>query len=428
MAMFFGGGNNGPSAINGVKFNQSKQGYPIPVAMGQVRADQCLIWMDGLREAKVSQGGKGGGKGGSSYLYSADAITALCNGVVLSIGNVWSGQSWLSTLSGNESITLASVYAPQNAAVLIGDNGVAITNTYSQTYTDYGAPASTVLSGTDYAPMVQVPYGTTLTTGEYSINPASIGTFTLSAAANASGGNTIYTGTITGGTSPYTSGASNGYVGFAFIVKGFTNAANNGTFVCVASSATTLTLQNPSGIAETHAGSAADTGNTYHFSSVDVGRDAIVNYQFSVQNFFNSETDLIPSSGAINVGGQYTPTTDQGVWYYDNGTSIDGTRLTSVSGTPSAAGEYHFSTPATGSSGGAKYTFYTAGGSGGDFDKEVLIKWGYHFRRVFVIRVFESTILNRTSYLSIGTISKSHRNITLTHSVSGGTFQIRKWA
>lgn len=74
---------------------------------------------------------------------------------------------------------------------------------------------------------------------------------TLSAAATASGGNTVYTGTIT-------SGGSSVYAGQFFTVAGFTNAANNGRFLCVASSTTTLTLQNGSGVAETHAGTAKE--------------------------------------------------------------------------------------------------------------------------------------------------------------------------
>lgn len=75
------------------------------------------------------------------------------------------------------------------------------------------------------------------------------GALTLSAAANASGGSTVYTGTITGGTSP-------NYVGQSFVIAGFDLAVNNGTFLCTACSTTTLTLSNPNGVADTHAGTA----------------------------------------------------------------------------------------------------------------------------------------------------------------------------
>lgn len=76
------------------------------------------------------------------------------------------------------------------------------------------------------------------------------GSFTLTAAANASGGATVYTGSIT-------NGGSNGWQGYYFTVAGFTNGANNGTWLCTASSTTTITLANAGGVAETHAGTCA---------------------------------------------------------------------------------------------------------------------------------------------------------------------------
>lgn len=82
---------------------------------------------------------------------------------------------------------------------------------------------------------------------------ATPGTLTLSSVATSSGGNAVYTGTITGG-------ANGAYNGLSFVVSGFTNSVNNGTFVCVASSTTTLTLANPSAVAENHAATAANSG------------------------------------------------------------------------------------------------------------------------------------------------------------------------
>lgn len=77
--------------------------------------------------------------------------------------------------------------------------------------------------------------------------------FALTAAATASGGNTVYTGTIPGGIG----GAPDYYVGYTFDVEGFVaHPVNNGKFKCVASTATTLTLANPAGVAETHAATA----------------------------------------------------------------------------------------------------------------------------------------------------------------------------
>lgn len=74
---------------------------------------------------------------------------------------------------------------------------------------------------------------------------------TLTVAANASGGQTVYTGTFAGG-------ASNALAGQVFIVAGFGTAANNGTYLCTGSSLTTLTLNNAYGVSETHAGTATN--------------------------------------------------------------------------------------------------------------------------------------------------------------------------
>ena len=102
------------------------------------------------------------------------------------------------------------------------------------------------VSGTGYATTFQLNPDIQDVSGA----PYEAGTvFTLSAVANSSGGTAVYTGTITGG-------GSNAFAGYTFVVAGFTTAANNGDFICVASSATTLTLENASAVAETHAATA----------------------------------------------------------------------------------------------------------------------------------------------------------------------------
>ena len=75
------------------------------------------------------------------------------------------------------------------------------------------------------------------------------GALTLTSVAAASGGSAVYTGTITGGTTP-------NYVGQRFVITGFDIAVNNGTFLCTACSTLTLTLSNPLAVADTHAGTA----------------------------------------------------------------------------------------------------------------------------------------------------------------------------
>src|SRR5271157_1662458 len=102
---------------------------------------------------------------------------------------------------------------------------------------------------------------------------------------------TTYIGTITGG-------ANDAFAGASFLVAGFvTHVGNNGTFVCVASTATTLTLANVAGVAEVHAataalqsytqaqdtGDAAPAGNTWTSvaNSNIIGSDYTVSYPFN---------------------------------------------------------------------------------------------------------------------------------------------------
>lgn len=73
------------------------------------------------------------------------------------------------------------------------------------------------------------------------------GTNTVSSVAAASGtlgpggtACTVYTGT-------FTNGGTNAYVGLVLNFSGFGTAANNGTFLCVASTTTTVTMTNPNG-------------------------------------------------------------------------------------------------------------------------------------------------------------------------------------
>jgi hypothetical protein len=77
--------------------------------------------------------------------------------------------------------------------------------------------------------------------------------YTLSAAANASGGNTTYTGTFNGASvlppSPQ--------AGWVVIITGFSHASNNGTFVVqTGSTGTTMVVNNPNGVSESASGSA----------------------------------------------------------------------------------------------------------------------------------------------------------------------------
>jgi hypothetical protein len=71
-----------------------------------------------------------------------------------------------------------------------------------------------------------------------------IGPLTGTAVANASGGSTVYTYSTWGL-------ATSALVGYNFVTSSYAHGANNGTFPCTASTATTVTLTNPSGVSDT---------------------------------------------------------------------------------------------------------------------------------------------------------------------------------
>jgi hypothetical protein len=83
----------------------------------------------------------------------------------------------------------------------------------------------------------------------------------LTAAGNASAGNTTYTGTF-----PVSLLA-----GYPVNITGFVTSANNGLFTIVSCNSTTLVVNNPSGVAETHAGTATFNpwGTTYQQTTND---------------------------------------------------------------------------------------------------------------------------------------------------------------
>lgn len=93
-----------------------------------------------------------------------------------------------------------------------------------------------------------VPDAVYVITVTYQSLPINFAQFSVSVAANASAGNTVYTGVFTPASFPTGSLAS---------ISGFvTHVVNNGTFVVVSCTGSTLTLANPAGVAETVTASA----------------------------------------------------------------------------------------------------------------------------------------------------------------------------
>jgi hypothetical protein len=125
---------------------------------------------------------------------------------------------------------------------------------------------------------------------------SSIGVLTLSAAAAASNGLTVYTGTITGG-------GSNAFAGDTFTIAGFDNAANNGVFIATASTTTTLTLENANGVADTHAATATPEQGTAVYTGTITGGGS---------NAFAGQTFVVAGFTGANNNGTFIATASSG--------------------------------------------------------------------------------------------------------------------
>lgn len=376
-----------PKKVNNIRVTQSSQGQPIPVVMGQAKIQTSILDISPFTEQSVtsSGGGKGlgGGKnGGTAYNIFADIQAALCNGPVIQIGSAWSGESMLATNQTGDSVSITSNYSPSQQVAFTTDNGVSLVQTYSTTYTDYGVPYTNVQNGSTLAPMTAVPYNysetpaqnnASLKTGQYSLQITTLGTFTVTSCGNASAGSTVYTGSFG------TTAASSAVAGYNFTVAGFGNALNNGTFLCTASTSTTITLSNTLGVAETGTATASDLAYVYHFSSADVGSDAIINYQWNFSELEGTDVFLVPAgpgaSGFPNytivLSQQYTPTGVTSVAYYGQDAQA-GTTLTRVYSTPTVAGTYQVFAQSAGSSSNTYIQFSAA-----DVGAEVVVDWWY---------------------------------------------------
>lgn len=191
--------------------------------------------------------------------------------------------------------SLTAVVTAQ-AMTLISGTDVAYKYTWvipsSPANNDYLAIVSYALNGVIY-PLTQAL-----------VNSAAA--LTLTAASEAVGGNAIYTGTITGG-------ASDALVGQVFAITGFLDPNNNGTYLCVHSTANVLILSNPDATSETHAGTATSSAsNTTYFGTISeefveegasngLAGDTIVVSGFSNVGNNNSFTVLASSATAFGV-------------------------------------------------------------------------------------------------------------------------------
>jgi len=182
----------------------------------------------------------------------------------------------------------------QPASTIPGKNGIILSlsgaNGYSSTF-----QLDPIVADVSGAP---VPTGTALVLT--SVAASSPGVLVLSAvAASTDGVHSVYTGTITGG-------GSNAFAGQQFIIAGFANAVNNGTFAVTASTTTTLTVVGVNQVAETHAGTATGVEGTavYTGTITGGGSNALAGQDFTIAGFTtaaNNGTFLCTASSTTTL-------------------------------------------------------------------------------------------------------------------------------
>jgi hypothetical protein len=130
-----------------------------------------------------------------------------------------------------------------------------------------------------------VALGTKYAVASVAASTGGAGILVASAIAASSGGTAVIT--VASG------GSANEWEGHSFVVAGFVNAANNGTFIATASSSTTLTVTNPNAVAETHAATATDQIGTAVYTGTFTGEatGSLVGKTFTVTGFVTNPTN-----------------------------------------------------------------------------------------------------------------------------------------
>jgi hypothetical protein len=232
-------------------------------------------------------------------------VAGLSAGPISGIGDVWTGQSWLPSPNAAENYTVNSpyTYTPVNAAALINDYGVTPVSTYSATYSDYSAPGTTTVGNTTSIPFKKLAYGSTLTTGTYSVNP-STGVYNFSSGNSGQSVTLAYSYLLTTINNQETDLIPSGkiiYVGGTFTFEADLGVVYGGTGADAGNA-----LQRVSGT-PTVIGTYAQTGSgpaAYKFSTADIGAEVIITFQ--IQNLSavgqNESTMLDFTLATGNIG------------------------------------------------------------------------------------------------------------------------------
>jgi len=220
------------------------------------------------------------------------------NGEVFRVGTVTPTSVTFTNYKLTAAITASSIV--NNVVTIVGDNAFATGATVTLSGMNepfLNGQTVTVLSATDEQFTTTSPFNFTLTM--------------VNASTGSPPSSTVYIGTIAGG-------AGNAYAGYYFTITGFASPTNNGTFLAIASTATTLTLVNAMGVNETNTGNASGSypNPTYACeTSPDTGTATLVAYSTTELHgkiidpstrkvwLFYAESNISPSQAPRNLEG-----------------------------------------------------------------------------------------------------------------------------
>jgi hypothetical protein len=291
-------GNQSGLVVGGATFLTTLSGTPILFTLLRSGAGQCDVRFDASGHIIVTRAGTV--LGTSTLTLSTGSWHFIEFKAILSITATGSCEV---VVDGTTFLTLAGVQNATTAAVA-DQVQYQVSNATNTWWRDFYVLDTTSGSNTNYLGDITVAEVYPNGAGVNAAWSVQQGAFVLTAAANASGGTTVYTGTITNGASP-----ANAWQGYYFNVTAFLTGANNGgPWLCTASTATTITLQNPSGVAETHAGSCAfqnpvqagiHGGDIDGAATTNVGTRPPGDNQFLFDSTANDKTDYAHQTLAL---------------------------------------------------------------------------------------------------------------------------------
>ncbi len=149
------GSQNQQQYYAGLQIQTSVATLPIPIVWGMHAFPGNLIWFDNFQyHANNANGGGKGGGGSSGPVYTADIILAVCEGPVVGVNTIFSGQTPY-TLSGGDAVGFAMQL------------GTTPQTPWSYLVSTYGYPQDLAYQGTAYFYAPSFPLDSSATVPQY---------------------------------------------------------------------------------------------------------------------------------------------------------------------------------------------------------------------------------------------------------------------